>query len=244
MSPIARRADFRNWPSFLHTLPPPGRVRAVTGGNAGRFGRPLPAELSSVCSFGTAAMSRTARRGPRRYPDGWRNRAKGRYHCAMNAHDAQLHEVFLRRAVALSARSLETGEGGPFGAVLARDGKVLAEGWNRVIAANDPTAHAEVLVIREACRVHSTFRLDGAILYASCEPCPMCLAAAYWAGVARIYYANTRNEAAAIGFCDAELYRELALPGEARRVPACRIPLEGAFEPMERWAATPGRILY
>jgi len=162
----------------------------------------------------------------------------------MNAEDAQFHETFLRRAVELSRRSLETGEGGPFGAVLVRNGEVLAEGWNRVLAANDPTAHAEVLAIREACRAQATFRLDGSILYASCEPCPMCLAAAYWAGVERIYYANTREEAAAIGFCDAELYRELALPGEERRVPARRIALDGAFEPMELWAAIPGRVLY
>ncbi len=162
----------------------------------------------------------------------------------MNAEDAQFHEAFLRRAVELSRRSLETGEGGPFGAVLVRNGEVLAEGWNRVIAANDPTAHAEVQAIREACRAQSAFRLDGSVLYASCEPCPMCLAAAYWAGVERIYYANTREEAAAIGFCDAELYRELALPGEARRVPARRIALDGAFEPMEQWAALPGRVLY
>lgn len=162
----------------------------------------------------------------------------------MDLNDAHLHETFLRRAIALSSRSLETGEGGPFGAVLVRDGKVLAEGWNRVLATNDPTAHAEVLAIREACRAESTFCLAGSILYASCEPCPMCLSAAYWAGVARIYYANTRDAAAAIGFCDAELYRELALPGEQRRVPARRIAIDGAFEPMELWAAIPGRILY
>lgn len=162
----------------------------------------------------------------------------------MNANDAQVHETFLRRAVELSRRSLETGEGGPFGAVLVRDGKVLAEGWNRVIAAHDPTAHAEVLVIRQACQANSTFCLPGSTLYASCEPCPMCLSAAYWAGVERIYYANTREEAAAIGFCDADLYREITLPGEQRRVPARHIALDGAFEPMELWAALPGRVLY
>lgn len=161
----------------------------------------------------------------------------------MSAHDP-LHETFLRRAVELSRRSLETGEGGPFGAVLVRNGEILAEGWNRVLATNDPTAHAEVLVIREACRAQSAFRLPGAVLYASCEPCPMCLSAAYWAGLERIYYANTREEAAAIGFCDAELYRELVLPGDKRRLPALHLPLAGAFEPMEQWAALPGRVLY
>lgn len=170
--------------------------------------------------------------------------AKGRYHCAMNVPDLSLHEAFLRRAVELSRRSLETGEGGPFGAVVVRDGKVLAEAWNRVVAASDPTAHAEVLAIREACRSVADFQLPGSILYSSCEPCPMCLSAAYWARVERIYYANTREEAAAIGFCDAELYRELSLPGERRRVPALRLNLEGAFEPMRLWAELPGRILY
>jgi len=172
------------------------------------------------------------------------DRGKGATIAAMNANDISLHEAFLRRAVALSRRSLESGEGGPFGAVIVRDGKILAEAWNRVIAASDPTAHAEVLAIREACRGVADFQLPGSILYSSCEPCPMCLSAAYWARIERIYYANTREEAAAIGFCDADLYRELSLPGDRRRVPAQRLALDGAFEPMRLWAAIPGRILY
>ncbi|MGD9787761.1 MAG: nucleoside deaminase [Sulfuricellaceae bacterium] len=169
---------------------------------------------------------------------------EGRYHCVMSDSDLSQHAAFLRRAVELSRRSLETAEGGPFGAVIVRDGEVLAEAWNRVIAASDPTAHAEVLAIREACRSVADFQLPGSILYSSCEPCPMCLSAAYWARVERIYYANTREEAAAIGFCDAELYRELSLPGDRRRVPAQRLLLDDAFEPMRLWAELPGRILY
>jgi len=161
----------------------------------------------------------------------------------MNA-DAQFHETFLRRAVELSRRSLDTGEGGPFGAVLVRNGEVLAEGWNRVIAANDPTAHAEVLAIREACRAQSAFRLDGSVLYASCEPCPMCLAAAYWAGVERIYYGATREDAAAIGFADAHIYEELGRPLSARRLPLSQLMRAEALKAFARWDALPDKIRY
>jgi len=108
--------------------------------------------------------------------------------------DDRLH---LLRAVALAREHMEAGEGGPFGAVIVRHGQVLAEGWNQVTSSNDPTAHAEVVAIRRACLAVDTFALEGAVLYASCEPCPMCLAAAYWARLSRIVYASTRDEAAA-----------------------------------------------
>ena len=107
---------------------------------------------------------------------------------------------------------MKRGEGGPFGAVIARGGAVLAEGWNQVTSTDDPTAHAEVVAIRRACTAVQSFSLAGATLYASCEPCPMCLAAARWARVARIVYANTRADAAAIGFNDAFIYDEIAKP--------------------------------
>ena len=120
--------------------------------------------------------------------------------------------VHLARAVALSREHMQAGAGGPFGAVVVRDGTVLAEGWNQVTSTNDPTAHAEVMAIRRACQAVGSFSLTGATLYASCEPCPMCLASAYWARVSRIVFANTREDAAAIGFDDQMLYDEIPKP--------------------------------
>ena len=158
--------------------------------------------------------------------------------------DSSTHEAFLRRAVALSLQSVESGEGGPFGAVIVKDGKIVGEGRNRVVGNNDPTAHAEVMAIRAACHALSAFHLEGCVLYTSCEPCPMCLAAAYWARIARIYYANTRGDAASIGFCDADLYCELARPVEERQLPMAHLPLADALEPFRRWLANPNRISY
>jgi tRNA(Arg) A34 adenosine deaminase TadA len=151
---------------------------------------------------------------------------------------------FLARAVELAARGSEAGDGGPFGAVVVRDGRVIGEGWNRVVADRDPTAHAEVNAIRAACAALGCFHLTGCVLYASSEPCPMCLSAAYWARIERIVYANSRAEAAAIGFCDDELYCELGRTGAARRIPAEHRPLPGATEPLLRWAARPDRTPY
>src|SRR5215471_21434342 len=125
----------------------------------------------------------------------------------------------MRRAVALSAEKMRAGLGGPFGCVIARNGEIIAEGSNHVTSANDPTAHAEVVAIREACRKLGTFSLEGCELYTSCEPCPMCLGAIYWARLDRVYYANTRVDAAAIGFDDAAIYREFGKPIDGRAVP-------------------------
>src|SRR5919206_831766 len=130
----------------------------------------------------------------------------------------------LARAVALSREHMRAGEGGPFGAVVVRDGQVLAEGWNQVTSTNDPTAHAEVVAIRRACEAVGDFALPGATLYTSCEPCPMCLASAYWARLARIVYANTREDAAAIGFDDALIYRELEKAVPDRIMPMIHAP--------------------
>src|SRR5208337_1184892 len=113
----------------------------------------------------------------------------------------------MRAAIRLSLQKMRRNDGGPFGAVVVRRGKIVGRGWNRVITANDPTAHAEVMAIREACHRLKTFRLDDCELYASCEPCPMCLAAIYWARLKKIYYANTRRDAARIEFDDAFIYR-------------------------------------
>ena len=152
--------------------------------------------------------------------------------------------VHLARAVALSRKHMEEGAGGPFGAVIARGGEVLAEGWNEVTSTNDPTAHAEVVAIRRACASLGDFALPGATLYASCEPCPMCLAAAYWARVARIVFANSRRQAAAIGFDDAFIYDEIPLAPEARRVPAIHVPDEEAASVFVDWLRKADRVPY
>lgn len=151
---------------------------------------------------------------------------------------------FLARAVALSREHMEAGAGGPFGAVIVRDGTILAEGWNEVTSTSDPTAHAEVVAIRRACREVGDFSLKGATLYTSCEPCPMCLAAAYWARVERIVYANTRDAAASIGFDDAFLYDEIPKEPAARTLPMLHLPDEEASAVFADWLAKADRVPY
>lgn len=158
--------------------------------------------------------------------------------------DGEPDAVFLRRAIALSRERMTAGAGGPFGAVVALDGRVIGEGWNEVTSTNDPTAHAEVQAIRAACRALGRFSLAGAVLYTSCESCPMCLSAAYWARVDRIVYANGREDAAAIGFDDAHIYREVALPIERRAVPMQRLLAAEAKAVFDAWMAKPDRIAY
>ncbi|MDP2881004.1 MAG: nucleoside deaminase [Azonexus sp.] len=155
-----------------------------------------------------------------------------------------LDDQFLARAIELARHGSENGEGGPFGAVIVRDGQIIAEGWNRVVASHDPTAHAEISAIRTACASAGNFHLHGCTLYASSEPCPMCLSAAYWAHIDRIVFANSRAEAAAIGFCDDELYSELNRHFSSRSIVMEHHPIPGALEPLEHWAANPGRIPY
>jgi tRNA(Arg) A34 adenosine deaminase TadA len=152
--------------------------------------------------------------------------------------------VHLARAVALSREHMAAGAGGPFGSVVVRDGKVLAEGWNQVTSTNDPTAHAELVAIRRACAAVGSFALPGATLFASCEPCPMCLAAAYWARVSRIVFANTREAAAAIGFDDGFLYEEIPKDLAARSVPTHHAPDEDAAAVFREWLAKADRIAY
>jgi len=153
-------------------------------------------------------------------------------------------DIFLARAVELARQGSERGDGGPFGAVIVHEGRIVAEAWNRVVASKDPTAHAEVAAIRSACTALDRFHLTGCTLYASSEPCPMCLAAAYWARIERIVFANSRAEAAAIGFCDDWLYDELQLPVSERRIPMEHRPLPGAIETMQAWACCPQRVPY
>mgnify|MGYP002654182955 FL=1 len=150
----------------------------------------------------------------------------------------------MRHAIALSRRGMEGGAGGPFGAVVVKDGQVVAEGWNQVTSTNDPTAHAEVVAIRRACTALGRFDLRGAVLYTSCEPCPMCLAAAYWARVDAVVFGNTREEAAAIGFDDQWLYDEVPKPIEARSLPMRRLLGAEALEAFAAWAEKPDKIAY
>jgi tRNA(Arg) A34 adenosine deaminase TadA len=154
------------------------------------------------------------------------------------------HIDYVQRAVALSREKMRAGEGGPFAAVVVKDGQVVGEGWNRVSSSLDPTAHAEVNAIRDACERLGTFWLEESILYSSCEPCPMCLAAIYWARIPAVYYANTTTDAAAIGFEDAFVYAEVALPAEQRSVLCRQVPSEEALAVFAEWASMPDRIEY
>lgn len=154
------------------------------------------------------------------------------------------HERFMRRAIGLSREKMRDGAGGPFGAVVVRDGEIVGEGWNQVTSANDPTAHAEVVAIRHACDRLGTFSLRGCVIYTSCEPCPMCLSAIYWARLDAIYYANTQEDAATIGFDDAFLYREVALPAERRSLATVRLLGDEARAVFDEWTAKPDRIAY
>jgi tRNA(Arg) A34 adenosine deaminase TadA len=151
---------------------------------------------------------------------------------------------FMRRAIDLSRLHMEAGEGGPFGAVVVKDGEILGEGWNQVTSSHDPTAHAEVVAIRRACVKLGTFQLKGCEIYTSCEPCPMCLAAIYWARLDRIWYANGRADAAAIQFDDAWLYREVALPLEARSLPAFQLLRDEALPVFQSWDRKADKVPY
>lgn len=150
----------------------------------------------------------------------------------------------MQRAIDLSREKMKANLGGPFGAVVVKDGKVIAEGWNCVTTDNDPTAHAEVVAIRRACEALGTFELRGCEIYTSCEPCPMCLASIYWARIDRMYYGNTRDDAAAIEFDDEWLYREVALDIDKRALPTERLMGEEAVEVFREWDKKPDKVPY
>lgn len=153
------------------------------------------------------------------------------------------NEQLMRRAIALSIESVNSG-GGPFGAVIARNGEIVAEGSNNVTSHHDPTAHAEVSAIREACRKLETFDLSGCDIYTSCEPCPMCLGAIYWAHIDKIYYANDRHDAADIGFDDDFIYQEIALKPTERTKPSEILLREEAIEAFKQWEAKADKTEY
>jgi tRNA(Arg) A34 adenosine deaminase TadA len=146
-----------------------------------------------------------------------------------------MHQRFLERAIEIGRQAMVQGTGGPFGAVVARGEELIAEGSNRVTSAHDPTAHAEVVAIREACRKLGTHSLDGCQLYASCEPCPMCLGALYWARVDALYFAASRGDAEAIGFDDARFYEEIQRGLAARTLPTRQALREEARAMMQGW---------
>jgi tRNA(Arg) A34 adenosine deaminase TadA len=151
--------------------------------------------------------------------------------------------LFMRRAIELSAACAKSDEG-PFGAVVVRNGKIIGEGVNRVVPTGDPTAHAEIVAIRSACQAVGSHVLDGAVMYTSCEPCPMCLGAIWWARISEIVYANDRVDAAAIGFDDDAIYREVAAPLESRKLPLRRIGASEALEVFKAWQVKPDRVPY
>ena len=154
------------------------------------------------------------------------------------------HEEHMRRAIAMSQQAIRTNRGFPFGAVIVREGAVVAEAHNTVLSDNDPTAHAEINAIRAASAKLGTFSLEGCEIYASGEPCPMCLAAIYWSRLDRIYYANRKQDAHRIGFSDDSFYREISLPPEERRIPMVRLLGDEAVAVFAEWDERPDKVTY
>jgi guanine deaminase len=154
------------------------------------------------------------------------------------------HEEFMRMAIALSVKNVSENIGGPFGAVVVKHGKLVAGSANKVTSTNDPTAHAEVSAIRLACTELNTFDLTDCVIYTSCEPCPMCLAAIYWARISTIYYANTKVDAENIGFSDKFIYEEIEKPMEKRTLPVVQMMRNEAIEAFNLWETSPLRLEY
>jgi len=154
------------------------------------------------------------------------------------------HDSFMKKAIQLSIEKMKAGEGGPFGAIIVQDGKIIGQGWNKVTSKNDPTAHAEVEAIRDACQNLKTFELKNAVLYTSCEPCPMCLSAIYWARLSKYYFGNNRTDAAAISFDDAFIYDEIPMAVEARKIPGTQLLSAEAHKAFELWQQTSEKVPY
>lgn len=153
-------------------------------------------------------------------------------------------QEFMREAIRLSVANVEEAKGGPFGAVVVKDGKIIARGINRVTEINDPTAHAEIVAIREACTVLNTYQLTGCQIYTSCEPCPMCLGAIYWSRADKLYFGNTRHDAAAIHFDDEFIYEELAKPIKERSLFTQQLLREEALQAFQKWEQSDQKINY
>jgi len=155
-----------------------------------------------------------------------------------------MNSTFLREAIRLSIEKMESNEGGPFGSVVVREDQIIGRGWNRVTSTNDPTAHAEVIAIRDACSELRSFSLAGCDIYCSCEPCPLCLAAIYWSRLDRIFYAATCEDAAVAGFDDQVFYRELSKPAGARSIPMVQGLRDEACAALQAWLKKADRIQY
>ena len=153
-------------------------------------------------------------------------------------------ENYMQEAIDLSIKNVKDNDGGPFGAVVVKDGKIIARGYNQVTSNNDPTAHAEVVAIREACKVLGSFQLTNCEIYTSCEPCPMCLGAIYWARPSRVYYANTKEDATSIQFDDDFIYKEIAKPIQYRELQFIQVMRKEAQEAFELWKNKPNKIEY
>jgi guanine deaminase len=151
---------------------------------------------------------------------------------------------FMKMAIELSLSGMESGKGGPFGCVIVKKGKVIGLGSNAVLETNDPTAHAEIVAIRNACQSLGSFQLEGCEIYTSCEPCPMCLGAIYWARPDKVYYANTKKDAAEAGFDDHFIYQELELPLESRKIPFVKMMQEEANKVFKKWKIKEDKTLY
>jgi tRNA(Arg) A34 adenosine deaminase TadA len=152
--------------------------------------------------------------------------------------------AFMREAIGLSLCTMRRGKGGPFGAVVVRGNKIVGRGCNQVTSVNDPTAHAEIVAIRQACKKLKTFRLEDCDLYTSCEPCPMCLSAIYWARIRKVFYGNTRKDAARIAFDDEQIYREVALPLGRRQLEMKQLLRNEALKAFVEWQKKPDKVLY
>jgi len=155
-----------------------------------------------------------------------------------------MNNPFMARAIELSIQNVNSGRGGPFGAVIVKDGSIIAEGTNQVTSNNDPTAHAEVMAIRGACRKLGAFQLPGCEIHTSCEPCPMCLAAIYWAHLSRVYFAGRATDASAVGFDDSLIYREITQPHSTRRIAMIQTMREEALAAFRAWQEKPNKIPY
>jgi guanine deaminase len=155
-----------------------------------------------------------------------------------------MENTFMARAIAIAVENVRSGRGGPFGCVIVKDGEIVAEGVNQVTATNDSTAHAEVSAIRQACQNLHRFELSGCELYTSCEPCPMCLSAIYWARIERIYFGGLAEDAAKAGFDDSVIYAEISRPLAQRKIPMTQMLREEALAAFRAWEESPGKILY
>lgn len=157
---------------------------------------------------------------------------------------ATVHDQFMREAINLSRENIQQGRGGPFATVIVKNGMVLARGTNLVTSTNDPTAHAEIVAIREACRILGSYQLDGCDIYSSCEPCPMCLGAIYWARPKAIYFANSRDDAAVIGFDDRAIYDEFTRPHSGRKIPMIQVLRDEALVAFREWQEKNDKVSY